>query len=190
MPPFSFLQTMANPILRTIVRTRFRLTSHEAVLKQTKNALHEYLQLANGLDEIKGSTAVTVPRMLGVDEDMRGWSFFMLLRHNTIVNQAITANISRLALGEPEPIQKFDVKKDVMPDEECGIEQIALFKASVISHLDSLKMLGNLNGTRTTEHPLFGFFDAHMWNCMFAFHLKIHLKQAGLIRKAVLPEAD
>lgn len=179
---------MANPILRNIVRTRFSLTSRKVVEKQTKAALKEYLQLANGLNEITGSTPVTVPRMLGVDEDMRGWSFFMLLRHNTIVNRAISANISRLALGEPEPTQKFDVKKDVMPDVECGIEQIALFKASVISHLDSLKPLGCLKGTRMTKHPLFGSFDAHKWNCMLAFHLKIHLKQASLIRQAVLSD--
>lgn len=190
MPPFSFLRIMGNPILRKIVRTRFSLTSRKAVERQTKAALKEYLQLANGLNEITGSTPVTVPRMLGVDEDMRGWSFFMLLRHNTIVNHAISANISRLALGEPEPTQKFDVKKDVMPDVECGIEQVALFKASVISHLDSLKSLGCLKGTRMTKHPLFGSFDAHKWNCMLAFHLKIHLKQASLIRQAVRPDSD
>ena len=181
---------MANPILRTIVRTRFCATSREAAAKQTRATLKEYLQLANGLDEITGSTPVTVPRMLGVDEDMRGWSFFMLLRHNTLVNHAISANISRLALCEPEPTQKFDVKKDVMPTAECGIEQVALFKASVIAHLDSLKALDCLKGTRMTKHPLFGLFDAHKWNCMFAFHLKVHLKQASLIRQAVLPDSD
>lgn len=180
---------MSNPLIKAMVRSRFNLTSREAAVKQTKGVLKEYLQLANGLDEISGSTAVTVPRMLGVDEDMRGWSFFMLLRHNTIVNQAISANISRLALGEPEPTQKFNVKKDVMPGEDCGIEQVALFKASVISHLNSLKQLGNLKGTRETKHPLFGSFDAHKWNCMLAFHLRIHLKQAALIRGAVLPES-
>ena len=188
MPPFSFLRTMANPILRSLIRTRFAITPRAKIVRQTKVLLKEYLQLANGLDEIEGSTPVTVPRMLGVDEDMRGWSFFMLLRHNTIVNHAITANVSRLALGEPEPTQKFDVKKDVTPDVESGIEQVALFKSSVIAHLNALDDLGNLKGTRTTHHRLFGPFDAHKWNCMFAFHLKIHLRQASLIRQSVLPE--
>ena len=181
---------MSNPLIKALVRSRFNLTSRETAVKQTKNALKAYLQLANGLDEITGSNPATVPRMLGVDEDMRAWSFFMLLRHHTIVNRAISANVSRLSLGEPEPSKKFDVKKDVMPDVDCGIEQVALFKSSVISHLEALKQLGNLKGTRETKHPLFGPFDAHKWNCMLAFHLKIHLRQATMIREAVLRKAD
>jgi hypothetical protein len=127
--------------------------------------------------------------MMGVDGDMRGWSFFMLLRHNTIVNHAISANVKRLALDEPEPARKFDAKKDVMPGPDSGIEQIALFKSSVLSHLDAVKSLGELRGTKTKNHRVFGTFDAHMWNCMFAFHMQIHLKQAAFIRNTVLPEA-
>ena len=177
---------MANPIIRALVRTRFTLTSRASAKAQTEKLLTEYLRLAQGLDEISGSEPVTVPRMLGVDEDMRGWSFFMILRHNTIVNNAISANIRRLALGEPAPTKKFDTKKDVMPEAECGIEQIAIFKASVLSHLDSVKSLGELRGTATTNHPLFGPFDAHKWNCMFAFHLKVHLRQAESVREKAL----
>lgn len=177
---------MANPIIRALVRTRFTLTSRASAKAQTEKLLTEYLRLAQGFDEISGSEPVTVPRMLGVDEDMRGWSFFMVLRHNTIVNNAISANIRRLALGEPAPTKKFDTKKDVMPEAECGIEQIAIFKASVMAHLDAVKSLGELRGTRTTDHPLFGPFDAHKWNCMFAFHLKVHLRQAESVREKAL----
>ena len=31
--------------------------------------------------------------MRGVDEDMRRWSFFMILEHNAIVNRSITASV-------------------------------------------------------------------------------------------------
>ena len=117
---------------------------------------------------------------------MRGWTFFMILRHNTIVNNAISANIRRLALGESAPAKKFDHKHDVMPAEDCGIEQIAIFKASVLSHLESIRPLGELRGTKTKDHPRFGSFDAHKWNCMFAFHLKVHLRQAMFVREKAL----
>lgn len=177
---------MASPILKAIVRARFALTSHASANARTEKLLREYLRLAQGLDERSGSEPVTAPTMLGVDEDMRGWSFFMILRHNTIVNNTISANIRRLALGEPAPTKKFDVKKDVMPELHCGIEQIAIFKASILSHLESMKPLGELRGTATTNHPLFGPFDAHQWNCMFAFHLKVHLKQAAWVKEKAL----
>ena len=178
---------MRNPLVKAVIRTRFALTSREAAVAQAEKHLKSYLQLAQGLTEVAGSEPVTVPPMMGVDEDMRGWSFFMLLRHNTIVNHAISANVKRLALGEPGPTRKFDAKKDVMPGPDCGIEQIALFKSSVLSHLGAVKSLGELRGTKTTDHRVFGTFDAHMWHCMFAFHMKIHLKQAAFIRNTVLP---
>jgi len=174
---------MTKRVIRTIVRTRFAMTSRTSARTQAEKVLVEYLRLAQGLDEISGSKSITVPPMLGVDEDMRDWSFFMILRHNTIVNHAISANVRRLALGEPAPTKKFDVKKDVMPSDDCGIEQIALFKASIRSHLDATKLLGELRGTETSDHPLFGPFDAHKWNCMFSFHLKIHLKQAAYVKE-------
>lgn len=174
---------MSHPLLRTIIRTRFTLTSRAGASMQAEKVLKDYLRLAQDFSEGTGSQQVTVPKMTGVDEDMRDWSFFMLLRHNTIVNHAISANVKRLALGEPAPTKKFDPKNDVMPDPDCGAEQISLFKTSVLKHLESASELGELRGTATTNHPLFGPFDAHKWNCMFAFHLKIHLKQAEYIKR-------
>ena len=54
--------------------------------------------------------------MSGVDEDMRRWSFFMILEHNAIVNRSITASVVQLANGESLTGQAtIDVKKGVMP---------------------------------------------------------------------------
>ena len=174
---------MIRSLFKIMVRTRFKLSSAKRVEKQTRCLLKEYLQLAQGLDETSGSEPVTVPPMHGVDADMRDWSFFMILRHNTIVNRGISAVVRRLALNEPAPEKKFDVKKDVMPESESGIEQIAIFKSSVLAHLEGIASLGELGGTEKTIHPIFGPFDAHMWNCMFAFHLEVHLKQAAYVRR-------
>lgn len=172
---------MSNPFLKAIVRTRFRFTSEKSVEKQTKDVLRKYLALSKHVDKASGAKSVTVPSMIGVDEDMRQWSFFSLLQHNTIVNHAISANIRRLALGEPPLKIPFDAKSDVMPSADCGTEQVELFEKSVTDHLAMIPDLPTLRGTLRTNHPLFGSFDAHMWNCMFAFHLEIHLKQASII---------
>ena len=139
------------------------------------------MKLAAGLSDETGRRVVEVPAMLGVDEDMRRWSFFELLRHNTIVNRTISGNVRRLAAGEADPQEKFDIKRDVMPPENCGIEEVESFRQSLEDHLELLKDLPELKGTRETMHRLFGSFDAHKWNCMLPFHLKIHLKQAALI---------
>lgn len=187
MPPFFMPNNaMANPLIKAIVRARLRLTSAKRSETWTRDLLKKYLQLAQGLDETTGSEPVTVPPMFGVDPDMRDWSFFMILRHNTLVNREISANVRRLALDEPVPEKKFDIKKDVMPGPVCGIEQIAIFKASVLSHLETLASPGKLRETGTTNHPLFGPFDAHMWNGMFALHLQIHMKQAAFVKNAAL----
>ena len=176
---------MKGILLRTFVRTRFRLSSMGSVERQTRNLLTSYLDLAEDIDDAAGREPVRVPPMLGVDDDMRGWSFFELLGHNTIVNRAISSNIRRLALGEPPPETPFDVKNDVMPSRDCGAEQVDLFRNSVTDHLEQVSALPRLRGTPATDHPLFGSFDAHMWNCMFAFHLGIHLKQAERIAEEI-----
>lgn len=125
--------------------------------------------------------------MPGIDEDMRRWSFFMILEHNAIVNRAITATVVQLARGEaPSGEAMIDPKKDVMPSTLAVDSQIEFFADSVRQHLVAVKDLKSLRGTKTAPHPVFGSFDAHQWNCMFAFHLGLHLRQAKyVVRKIV-----
>jgi hypothetical protein len=51
-----------------------------------------------------------------------------------------------------------------------------------------VKDLGELRGTKTTPHPIFGDFDAHKWNCMFSFHLRLHYKQAAYVVRTAKAE--
>ncbi|MBC7981376.1 MAG: hypothetical protein H7Y36_12505 [Armatimonadetes bacterium] len=176
---------MSNILVKAAIRTRFLLTTREAANKQSSETLQAYLKFAQMIDAESGMKPITVPSMIGVDEDMRTWSFFMILSHNAIVNTAISSTITRLALGEPPPAEKFDPKTDVMPAAGCGIEQVDVFVNSVSNHLKSIATLGQLRGTETTPHPLFGNFDAHKWNCMFAFHMRVHLKQTAFVANAL-----
>ena len=171
-----------NPFIKALVRTKFRFTSREAAGRQAERWRRYYLGLAGKLDASSGSLPVRVPAMQGVDEDMRDWSFYMLLEHNTIVNYAISRVVERLAKGW-EPVQPGDIdpKTGVMPSANPGPEQVEAFSESVRNHLQLVSSLGQLRGTKTRKHPVFGTFDAHAWNCMFAFHLQVHARQAKFI---------
>ena len=161
------------------VRAWFAVTGREQALRRSEVVLEKYEALAAGLLPGAGGRCVEVPPMRGVDEDMRQWSFFMILEHNAIVNRSITATVVQLARGEPlSGAARIDPKKDVMPGGAADETQVAMFRDSVRGHIRTVRELGRLRGTKTSRHPVFGDFDAHMWNCMFAFHLSLHLPQA------------
>jgi hypothetical protein len=120
--------------------------------------------------------------MIGVDTEMRGWSFFQILEHNSIVNRVISNNVKKLAKGEePTTEPEFDPKKDVLPSEFPGLEQVSSFRDSVETHLLMVEKLPPLRNTKERIHPIFGPFDAHKWHCMFGFHLSLHLSQASKV---------
>jgi hypothetical protein len=173
---------MTNPVLKHAVRTLFTLTSSARVKTRLPQQLDAYMRLAETIDGGQGSRPVQVPPMPGVDEDMRGWSFYMILEHNTLVNRSITAIVGQLARDEePSGLALINPKTGVTPSGTASTEQLTAFQDSVHEHLRSLEHLGKLRGTKTMDHPVFGEFDAHKWNCMFSFHLKIHYKQAAYV---------
>lgn len=180
---------MVNFFVKTAVRLLFVGTSDERAIHQAECALENHMWLADGLSPEAGSRPVEVPPMRGVDEDMRRWSFYMVLEHNTIVDRCISTIIRQLVHGEPlTGAAAIDPKKDVMPSRSAGEEQLGAFRDSVIEHVEMIKDLGRLRGTKTAPHPIFGDFDAHKWHCMFAFHLGLHYKQAYHVARIVKAE--
>lgn len=173
---------MSNPFIKTVVRTLFTFTRRAKALQQSEELLRRYRELADGISNEAGQSCVEVPPMRGVDEDMRRWSFFMILEHNAIVNRSITATVVQLARGERlSGPATLNPKKDVMPTSMADESQIEVFTDSVNRHMEAVKSLKRLRGTGTSAHPIFGEFDAHKWNCMFAFHLGLHLPQAEYV---------
>jgi hypothetical protein len=178
---------MKHLIIKQGIRALFFLTPRAQADKQTQKGLRDYLALADQIHPDMGSRSVTVPPMPGVDEDMRHWSFYQILSHNTLVNRSITATVEQLVNGESlHGAAIIDPKRDVMPPKTVGEEQRGAFKKSVIKHLNTASHLDNLRGTHRSPHPLFGAFDAHRWNCMFAFHLKVHYPQAAYVARKLL----
>lgn len=142
--------------------------------------------LARSVDANAGALAVRVPPMLGVDEDMRDWSFFMILEHNVIINRNISTVVQRLARGEKHCApQDFDPKRDVMPSANAGEEQIKAFQASVEIYLEKVARLPRLRSTPTSLHPIFGELNAHGWHCMFGLHLELHCRQAEAVISSI-----
>ena len=173
---------MSNILIKTAIRTIFTFTSRDKALEKSKIVLQRYAKLADGLSREVGQRCIEVPPMRGVDEDMRKWSFFMILEHNAIVNRSITATVVQLARGqELSGAATINPKTDVMPSSSADASQIKDFADSVTKHIEAVKSLNRLRGTGTSPHPVFGNFNAHKWNCMFAFHLGLHLPQAEYV---------
>jgi len=171
-----------NVFLRIAVRTGFALTNRDQASTQIQKLCDRYLMLAALTDAESGSMVIHVPKMIGVDEDMRDWSFFKILEHNAIVNRSFTSIIESLVRGEePEGAGAIDMKRDVMPSKNPGTEQIESFRNSVTEHIKTVSDYQSLRDSSTKRHPVFGTFNAHQWHCMFGFHLFIHYKQAKYI---------
>jgi hypothetical protein len=168
--------------IRSAVRTRFRLTSRNQASDQIRKLLAGYLLLIESIDLEAGRLPVRVAPMLGVDEEMRDWSMFMILEHNVIVNRSISAIVTSLANDEePAGIGVADPKRDVMPSADPGKTQIQAFQSSVETHLEIVSRLTRLRSTPTYRHPVFGQLNAHGWHCMFGLHLDIHRNQAKAV---------
>jgi hypothetical protein len=170
---------MSNPVIKTVIRTKFLMTSRKGASRMIRETSERYLRLAEQVDATSGARPSSVPPMTGVDPEMRVWSFFQILEHNAIVNRSIAAIVEALALGrEPSGAALIDPKTDVLPQGLSGPEQIGLFRESVDDYLAMVGKLPQLRGTAERPHPVFGPFDAHKWHCMFGLHLGLHLRQA------------
>jgi hypothetical protein len=177
------------PLIKTAVRLRFRLTSRDRASRQARQALADYLALGATVSEATGRRPTRIPPLLGIDEDMRDWSFYMILAHNVIVNRAIRLIVRALVEGaEPRELAGMNPRRDVMPAASAGPEQVAAFQSSVEDYLAAVVALPRLRGTPTWRHPVFDQLDAHGWHCMFALHLQIHLRQAAAVLRGRPPD--
>ena len=172
--------------IRALVRLKFRTTPRAAARRWVVRERDAYHALAPRFEGGRATARARVPALPGVDEEMRDWSFAMILRHNVIVNDAMTAVVAALAGGRPVP-RGFDPKRDVIPAPDVGPEQLRAFDRSIDRHLDAVAPFPRLRGTATHPHPLFGPLDAHGWHCMFALHLGLHRRQAARLARCLEP---
>lgn len=169
----------------SLVRAQFLLTSRSRADRNVFEERDLTLDIGRKLGTEDGAIKKEVPSMLGVDEDMRSWSYFEILEHNVIVNRRITEAMDFCAGKAAAPDPDFDIKRDVMPSPEAGPEQFVAFEHSVADHIRAVSAIDVLRGTRRLDHPIFGPLDAHRWHCLFGFHLKLHRRQAEALETIV-----
>ena len=170
-------------LLSSFIQLKFNITSHDRAVHVIRNECDRSIAIAESVSTEKARQPINVPSMLGVDEDMQDWSLFQVLEHNAIVNRQVSKRINSL-IQETEWTSNFDPKKDVMPSNAPGAEQVQLFRKSVDDHLEIMKTTDrNLRATTKARHPVFGMLNAHQWNGMFGFHLMLHRKQMSAILK-------
>lgn len=171
-------------LLKAAVRSIFFFTSQQQALDSAEIFREKYLQLEKEFTPEESVKRVRIPAMPGVDEDMRDWSYHMIVEHNVIVNESITSMITQLAKGEElHGDALIDPKKDVMPADSVDSDVLMRFSNSVSKHIEEVKGLEGLRKTKKTLHPVFGNFNAHQWNCMFTFHLRLHYNQSKALKR-------
>lgn len=167
--------------IQFLVRTKFRITSRAGANRVIVTEISRYERIAERLDVTQRAKQIRVPKMTGVDENMRDWSFNQILEHNILVNHSLTDVLSDLA-GDIPMTRVVDHKTDFMPSESPPQTIFEDFMTSIEDYEKIVAEFTKLRNTKKTRpHSIFGDLDAHGWHCMFGFHLQIHRKQAQTV---------
>ncbi len=169
-----------SPAIQFLIRTKFRITSRAAANRVIVTEISRYERIAESLNDTQRAQSYHVAEMMGVDENMRDWSFNQILDHNILVNRNLTDVLRELAGGIPIN-RVIDPKKDVMPSDNPPETILEDFMASVEDYEKVVAEFAKLRGTKPRPHSVFGDLDAHGWHCMFGLHLQIHRKQAQAV---------
>ena len=102
---------MSNPLVKAAIRSQFVLTSRKKASGIIRTHADAYLKLTGKIEEGNAAKPITVPPMIGVDPEMRDWSFFQILEHNAIVNRSIASTVNSLALGRNPRVPHSSIPK-------------------------------------------------------------------------------
>ena len=172
-------------MIKHYLRARIACTSRRRADAAVRREGDLALALLDGLTDEQAAQSVRVPRMIGVDEDMRDWSLHQTLEHNTIVNRIFSMIVLHLARGKTPPTGDIDPKKDVMPTAAPGPPAVDAFRKSIDRHLELVAGIDKLRGTARYPHPILGPLDAHGFHTFFSIHLAVHRRQMVAIRAAL-----
>lgn len=130
---------------------------------------------ARSVEASQGSQRILIQRVLGIEDNSRYWSIYMVLDHLNIVNQGIAAIIEALCTGG-NALKAVRIA-DVKPDPAASAATIEAFESAVRSYTEKIESLSPLRSTATHPHPWFGKINAHQWHCLAALHHGIHRRQ-------------
>jgi len=140
---------------KKMIRFKFALTSRKKAVDIVKSEMEKTLATVAALGTEGSAQACKVPPMLGVDRDMRNWSLFQILEHNTIVNNQMYKVAEALGHGR-EFRSDFNAKTDTIPSDTPNENEIAAFRISVERFLVMIDTLTDLRQTQRLRHPKIG----------------------------------
>lgn len=161
--------------LRILFRCACRLISLTTGLKWFKFEARKIRALVGKVSATQATVPVLIDRVVGIEDNSRYWSAFMVLDHLRIVDEGITQIVETLTddrlFGQEVRIQ------DVKPSLQSGPEAIEQFLKTVDGYESTVARLGTLGRRLCHPHPWFGPMTAHDWHCLAAIHHWVHRRQ-------------
>lgn len=168
---------------KTWLRTSFELRclsgSFSGNTRRFEGLANRILRTVNDCDYGLLSQSPKIPRLMGMRDESRDWSSFMVIdhlrMHTDFVLKAIRALVIGHELTSPVPDFRYWVPDDV------GAECIDQFQDSVWQYVS---FVGNLHesgkyreASGAIPHPLLGRLNVKRLNAYASFHLSIHRSQ-------------
>ena len=143
------------------------------------------IKLSKTIDAESAKKRVLIPRLRGLEDNSRYWSFAMAVDHLRIVGTGLTGVILDLTMGGSK--RKAVLIEDVKPDP--GVElttAIDGFKKMTDQFLGDIAIseIDNYPEVRF-EHPWFGPMNARQWYVLSGWHQAIHRQQMKEIIKGL-----
>ena len=160
-----------------------RTTSFDRATRDFQGEIRRIEELCGMFSPDDFVRRVTIPPMLGLEDDERDWSAAMVVEHVVLVGEAIGGTLVFLSRGQTPPAA-FD-RKAMRPRGAKGVETVTALRALA---RDYPRLVQTELGTATGgihPHPIFGDLDLHRWHCLSVAHLRVHRRQLHEIRRRI-----
>jgi hypothetical protein len=182
-PPGAGIPWFERNLIGAGIRLAARFATKDRLSALFRTEAQRAIDSARLLSEEKGRRRVLVPRLLGIEDNSRNWSVYMVLEHLVIVNSAIAATLPRLYAGRGASTEVR--AEEVSPLAEAGPEQMDDLAKLVERYTDMVEKLGNLRAGIAHPHPWYGPLSAAQWHALAVVHNSVHRRHIERIVKMI-----
>ncbi|MEM7315916.1 MAG: DinB family protein [Planctomycetota bacterium] len=174
-PPGAGLPERERRVASIMLWTGSRLISRKRVADMFLGESRKIETLCLPLSPEQAKCRVLIDRIMGIEDNSRNWSVYMVLEHLVIVNGGITSLIESLnggqAFGREVRIE------DVKPKPTAGEETVGALESSVKQLLQTVESIERFSTAAKHRHPWFGQMNSQQWFTLAAVHMRVHRKQ-------------
>ena len=161
-----------------------RTTSFERATRDFALEIHRIEELCGRFGPEDFVRRVSVPSMVGLEEDERHWSASMVVEHAVLVGEAIGRILVFLSRNQTPPTG-YD-RRAMRPRGGRGVAAMEDLRRLDRDYPHLVRTgLGQPTGPQTHRHPFFGDLDLHGWHCLSVSHLRVHRRQLHEIRRRI-----